>query len=154
MPTARYYLDTSVLNHAFVEDAPEHRDASLALLDSIRGEIAEGYISDLVVREISHAPDQRRRELQRLLVETPVEVLEVTEEALRLANRYIAETIIPRRFRDDAIHIAVAVVNNLDCIVSWNFRHIVRPGTRRRINAVNRLLGYPEIEIASPEEVV
>jgi predicted nucleic acid-binding protein len=154
VPTPRYYLDTSVLNYAFVEDAPEHRDASLVLLDMIRGEMAEGYVSDLVLREVSRAPDRRRTELQRLIFETQLEVLEVTEEALRLAGRYIAEAIIPRRYRDDAIHIAVAVVNNLDCVVSWNFRHIVRPATRRLVNAINRLLGYPEIEIASPEEVV
>lgn len=46
------------------------------------------------------------------------------------------------------------VVNALDCVVSWNFRDIVRPITRRLVNRVNATVGYGEIEIASPEEVV
>ena len=40
-----------------------------------------------------------------------------------------------------------------DLLVSWNFEHLVKLKTRVGVNAVNRLVGYREIEIVSPEEV-
>jgi len=61
--------------------------------------------------------------------------------------------VVPVRFRDDAVHIAVAVVNDLDVVVSWNLEHMVKLRTRTRVNAINRLNGYKEIEICTPEEV-
>lgn len=52
------------------------------------------------------------------------------------------------------MHISVAIVNNLDILISWNFQHIVKVKTRVEVNAVSRLMNYHEIEICSPEEVV
>lgn len=46
------------------------------------------------------------------------------------------------------------MINGIEAIVSWNFEHIVKLKTRVMVNGVNRLLGYHEIEICSPEEVV
>jgi len=53
-----------------------------------------------------------------------------------------------------ALHIAMAVINGIEAIISWNFEHIVKLKTRIMVNGINRLLGYHEIEICSPEEVV
>ena len=58
------------------------------------------------------------------------------------------------KYEDDAFHIALASVNNLDVIVSWNFQHIVKLKTKREVNAINALLGYKAVEIYSPWEVV
>jgi predicted nucleic acid-binding protein len=154
MRIPRYYLDTSVLNFAFEAEAVEYREASLALLDEVRSGSIEAHISDVVLREVSRAPAVRRTQLRGLIGGIQAQVLELTDLAQELAEKYVAEGIIPRRYVDDARHIAVAVVNGLDCVVSWNFRHLVRPATRRRVNAVSRLLGYPEIDIVSPEEVL
>ena len=55
---------------------------------------------------------------------------------------------------DDALHIAVASVNNLDVIVNWNFTHIVKLKTRREVAVINTLMGYKPIEICSPQEVI
>ena len=51
---------------------------------------------------------------------------------------------------EDAVHIAVATINSLDILVSWNFEHIVKLKTKREVNAVNVLLGYDPIEIIEP----
>jgi len=48
----------------------------------------------------------------------------------------------------------VTSVNDLDVIISWNFKHIVKLKTKIEANGVNKLLGYKEIEICTPEEVV
>lgn len=56
--------------------------------------------------------------------------------------------------KDDALHIACASVNDLDAIISWNFEHIVKLKTKREVVGINVLLGYKEIGIYSPWEVV
>ncbi|MEI6155173.1 MAG: hypothetical protein WCQ90_13925 [Deltaproteobacteria bacterium] len=81
-------------------------------------------------------------------------LLEIDIETVELAERYIKEGIIPLKYRSDAIHIAVAVTNGIQAIASWNFEHIVKLKTRVMVNGINRLLGYNDIEICSPEEVV
>ena len=58
------------------------------------------------------------------------------------------------RYKNDALHVAVAVSHNLDVIVSWNMNHLVNIRKVDRINRVNRRLGYPIIRIHTPEEVL
>ena len=154
MKRIKYYLDTSIFNFVFAEDDRPKRDITLKFFKDLPL-IAEGiYISDEVVREISRAPEPRKSQLGGLLKETNPYLLEMGIEAEELAERYIKEGIIPERYRGDALHVAVAVINGIDAIVSWNFEHIVKLRTRIMVNGVNRLLGYHEIEICSPEEVI
>ncbi len=70
-----------------------------------------------------------------------------------VADEYIKANIIPLRYRDDAFHLAIATCYDLDVLVSWNMRHLVKLSTRRGANAINKLYGYREIEICTPEEV-
>jgi hypothetical protein len=78
-----------------------------------------------------------------------------TEDAASRAlfAAYQAARIVPARFRNDLRHVAVATIARVEALVSWNFRHLVNVRTRRAIHAVNLRLGYPLIEIVSPEEV-
>ena len=46
------------------------------------------------------------------------------------------------------------MVHDLDMVVSWNFRHMVKWRTRVSVNAIARPLAYREIEILSPLEVI
>ena len=50
--------------------------------------------------------------------------------------------------------IAVATVNDMDVVVSWNLEHIVKLKTRQAVNGINSLFGYKGIEISTPEEVL
>ncbi len=51
------------------------------------------------------------------------------------------------------LHIALATVAEVDVLVSWNFRHIVRLDKIRLFNAANTELGYKPLAIYSPREV-
>ena len=77
-----------------------------------------------------------------------------TAEVDLLAERYVQEKIIPLKHMDDALHIAIASVHNLDVIASWNFEHLVKMKTRREVQAVNALMGYRGVEICSPQEIM
>lgn len=61
--------------------------------------------------------------------------------------------MIPAKYEDDAFHIAIATVNNMDAIISWNFKHIVKLKTKKEVAGLNLLMGYKEIDIYSPLEV-
>lgn len=55
---------------------------------------------------------------------------------------------------DDCYHIALARVNKIDILLSWNFEHIVKIKRMRGYNAINILNGYPAIEIRSPKDII
>jgi hypothetical protein len=80
--------------------------------------------------------------------------LRVEPEAVALADRYVETGVIPPSAATDALHMAIAAVEELNVVVSLNMRHIVRLKTRTGVNGINRLEGYRDIEIATPEEVL
>ena len=57
------------------------------------------------------------------------------------------------KYLADALHVSYSVVADLDILVSWNFKHLVRLNRRRIINAFCISAGYKPIEICTPEEV-
>ena len=145
----RVYLGTSVIGGCF---DPEFARWSNALVRDFR----EGYfapvVSAVVAAEIALAPAFVQERYAEILSHV-AEVLEESEASDALADRYRERGIVPERFRADALHIALGTVGEVDLLVSWNFKHIVRFDKIRRFNAVNREMGYKEIEIYSPREV-
>jgi len=51
-------------------------------------------------------------------------------------------------------HIALATINRVDVLASWNFKHIVNLDRIKGYNSVNYRLGYPMIEIRSPKDLI
>ena len=150
----RLYLDTSIWNFYFADDVPERMRLTRVLFDQIRRGQYDAYISGVVLDEIAAAPEPRRAQLNALVKEISPEMLQLNDEATALSREYIEKGTIPEKYADDARHIAVAVANNLDMLLSWNFAHIVKVKTRRVVSATSLLLGYKEIEICSPEEMI
>jgi predicted nucleic acid-binding protein len=151
------YLDTSVISFALSQDIPDdYRNISLKLIKEINKGRYEGYISDVVIRELGSTKDAvKRTELLKLVDNTELYgILTVDEEIDRVADKYIKEGIIPEVYRDDALHIALTSVKGLDILVSWNFKHLVKHKTRIEVAGVNTLLGYRTIDICTPWEVI
>ena len=77
--------------------------------------------------------------------------LDVTEDALDVAQQIIIDMgILTKKSYDDCQHIGVAVINDCDFIISWNFKHIVNIKTIRGVRAITSLKGYKQIEILNP----
>lgn len=152
----KVYLDTSIFNFAIsTQDVAAEKEVTLRFLDEVRNGRFLGHVSAIVLREINDTPEKKRQDdLLRLMGQFELETLQRTEETDLLAERYIQEKIIPIKHLDDALHIAIASVNNLDVIASWNFEHLVKMKTRREVQAVNTLLGYRTIEICTPQEIL
>lgn len=116
-----------------------------------RAQNAEIFISALVLKELDGITDKSRMGVTRDIVRNFL-ILPFSDEVIFLAEKYIAADIIPDTYEEDAIHVAYAVVNEMDCIISWNFTHLVKRNTRHKVNAINELNGYKTIEIIAPIE--
>ena len=78
----------------------------------------------------------------------------ISDEAVDLANKYIAGNVVGRTSFDDCIHIALATIHKADILVSWNFKHIVNVYRIRGYNSVNLKTGYQTLEIRSPKDII
>ena len=107
-------------------------------------------ISELVETEISAAYDFRKQELLKLLNKFKPEIVLLNNQAIYLANKYVQQNLIPKKFTDDAIHIAIASVYHCNFLASWNFKHIVRAKVIQGVHRINLSEGYGLLEIVSP----
>jgi len=148
MKRMRIYVDTSVIGGCF--DAEFHTWSN-DLMDDFRRNRFHLVLSDVTRAEIAHAPEAVR-DLHDELVEI-AEVLPVTDEALEVLANYEGRGVLGPRFRNDMLHIALATVAEVDVLVSWNFRHIVRLDKIRLFNGINMELGYKTLAIYTPREV-
>jgi len=148
MKRLRVYVDTSVFGGCF---DPEFAEWSNALMDDFRSGQFALVLSDVTAGEVAMAPEPVQQVLSELL--DLADSLPVTEEALELLRAYESHHILGRRFRNDMLHVAIATVAEVDVVVSWNFRHIVRLDKIRLFNGVNLELGYKPLTICSPREV-
>jgi predicted nucleic acid-binding protein len=150
----RLYLETTVPNFLFADDAPDKRHATEAFFTWLRVSSDDLFISKLVEAEIAVCSEPKRTQLIGALAALTVTVLPIPNEAGELAQEYLRAAVVPSRYRNDALHVAIAVWHKMDIIVSWNMRHLVNVRKVDQINAVNRRLGFPAIRIHTPEEVL
>lgn len=149
----RLYIETSVPNFLFTKQAPEKRMITQKFFE-IELNKHTVFVSDLVIEEIEQSPKEREQELKEAIKKYKIGLLNKNQECDDLSSKYIEAEIIPEKYRNDALHIAIAVVNNMDVIVSWNMEHIVKVKTIVGVNKINKESGYKEILINTPEEVL
>ncbi len=154
MRKLKLYLDTSVWNFFFADDAPRERDVTKDFFDLIQRGYYEVYISEVVLDEIRDAPETKKNQLLGLVEKcNPIE-LEVTSEVKDLAVKYIEKKIVPEKKENDALHVAIAAVNEVDALVSWNYHHLANLRKAELFNGANLEEGYlKRIEIVTPMEV-
>jgi hypothetical protein len=80
--------------------------------------------------------------------------LELDDEVRGLAESYIRNDVLSGKHFNDLLHLAYASVHGMNVLVSWNLSHLVKMKTYTKGNAVNRVSGYHEILIYTPEEVI
>lgn len=156
MKKLRIYLDTSVINFLFADDAPDFRRVTVDFFRScaLRYEV---FVSQIVLMEIERTGDARHRSaLLRVLKDGAFPVLPFSprEEIVALASAYRENGAIPKTSEEDALHVAHATVHEMDILLSWNFKHLANVRREAKIEAVNMLLGYMRpLRIVSPLEV-
>lgn len=146
----RIYIDTSVIGGCQDE---EFSKWSIRLFEDFREGLRIAVISDLTLKELEVAP----RNVRKVLLSLPKSIVEnvyLTVEAEALAQHYIDDGVVSVKHIVDAQHIAIASIERVDVLVSWNFKQIVNLNRIHAFNSVNLKLGYPVLEIRSPREVI
>ena len=154
MRKQKVYLETTLFNHYFDDDRGIAHESTVTLFKDIAAGKYEAFTSTYVTDELEKAPSDKRDKMISLIAEYDIAVLAPTDEAVRIADLYISENIIPQKYRTDGLHIAIATVNDLDMIISMNFQHIVKRKTKIGTGNINALNGYRAVEIYAPMEVI
>jgi len=147
----KIYLDTSVISAVFDERNPERKILTQNFFKS--KEEFELFISEITIAEIEKTPDKKLKKKMKDFIEE-IALIPLLEEVEWLASEYSRYNAVPKEYFEDAYHIAVAVINRMDYLLSWNFKHIVRVKTRDIIRMVNTINNLKQIEIITPAELL
>lgn len=147
---SRIYIDTSIVGGFYDE---EFSEATQKLFGRLELDEVIFVVSDLLDLELINAPEKVRDHLMQYSA-NKFERVELTEEAIRLADIYIEEKVVGKTSVEDCRHIALATIHKVDVLASWNFKHIVNLDRIKGYNSVNLRHGYPMIEIRSPKDLV
>lgn len=154
------YLDTSVINFLYADDAPEKMAITIDFFQNyVKKGIYETYISPLVIDEINKTTDAKKRlKLLKIINDYKLKVIDIspfTKEIESLTNLYIVHKIIPEKKLEDALHLAISTIFDIDIFLSWNYKHLANVNKERKIMSVNLLEGYTKsFKMVTPMEVV
>ncbi len=110
------------------------------------------YVSQPVIEESKAGdPDAASRRWEVL---QHIPRLTISREVEDLAKYLIAEVPLPAKAQTDALHIAVAAVNAMNYLLTWNCAHIANAALRPRIEATCRAAGYEPPVICTPQELL
>ena len=152
-PKKKVYVETTVISDATALPSKDlvlagRQFVSREWLDSAKVKYVL-YSSFLVRREsLKGDPDAAARRIAAL---TNFRELQADEQAQRLAMKLLDGKAVPKEYPDDALHIATAAINEMDYLVSWNFRHITNAQTIPLVKRICETNGYRCPEICTPQ---
>ena len=153
---ATAYIETSVVSYL---TARPSRDVVVAAYQEVTREWWRDassrfnlVASELVLAECGAGDaDAARARLEAL---EGVALLNAARDAEDLARHLLDLGAVPREAAADAAHIAIAVTNGVEFLVTWNFRHIANAAMRVRIEDACRQAGYEPPVICTPSELM
>jgi len=145
----RLYVDSSVIRGCC---DPEFERWSWSLLQDFRSGLYKPIISTLVQAELAEAPADVA-EARAALLESQPKIIEVTDKVQALADVYMDRKIVCAAHRNDALHVALATLEEADVLVSWNYRNILHLTKLRQFITANLELGLKPLQIRSPRVV-
>lgn len=153
---AKVYIETSVISYLTSRPSQDiviagHQQTTRDWWATHRVQF-DVVASQLVVQEASAGDPQAAQ--QRLAVLAELEFLAVTVEAMALAQALVEGGPLPSQAAEDALHIAIAVTNGIEYLITWNCKHLANASMRKDIDRICRLRGYEPIVICTPEELI
>ena len=147
----KVYLDTSVISYLEQDDAPEKMADTRAVWEALKRGDYDIFVSQVVLKELNDCKDLRKKELFfKHLHEINFNIVDITEDTITLAEKFIDFGMLKQKRLDDCQHIAAAILNDCDIIISWNFKHIVNVKTIRGIKVITTMQGRKDLLIYPP----
>ena len=154
--TSTVYLETSIIG--YLTSRPS-RDLITAANQQLtrdwwdeHGEQYSLYVSETVIAEISAGDPQAAQERLDAIGDIPI--LDVTEDAENLADKLLKQVPLPHNAEIDALHIAIATVNGINFLLTWNCAHIANAALQPQIAAICRSAGYEPPTICTPQQLM
>ena len=155
MKPLRLYLDTTVWNFVFADDAPVLRQHTLEFFKFLQAGRYVPHISRVVGDEVADAPTRRKEELRNLMKTVSPVYLADRDEVDRLSKLYISRGVLTPKSKADSQHLAFATYYEMDALISWNFKHLANITKRERMMSVNISEGYfHPLDLITPLEVL
>jgi predicted nucleic acid-binding protein len=147
----KLYLDTSIPSAYYDTSKPLRQLITQKWFEN-EAHLYNLFISVLTIEEIDKLENTTKREnIKSLVLKFNMDVLQISPEIKDLADIYISKGAIPGSEPEDALHVAIATVNKIEGLASWNFKHIVSINPIRKIHEINSKSNYPLLEIGSLE---
>lgn len=150
MGKLKVYLDTSVISHLLQEDVPEKMADTRQLWEMFYSNRYDVYLSTVTLEELKDCPEPKQSLLFDYLGQIDYTLIQISDNIAEIAQQIIEMGILTKKSYDDCQHIAAAIISECDCIISWNFKHIVNIKTIRGVRAITNLKGHKPIEIINP----
>lgn len=151
----RVYIETTVVSYL---TARQSRDLVVAAHQQVTAEWwqlgrrkFDLFVSQSVISEAA-AGDPAAAE-RRLAALSDLGLLDIDRQVEALAQKLVAEGVVPERAAEDALHIATATVHRMDYLLTWNCRHIANAEIRRQLRTLVSEEGYSLPVICTPEEL-
>lgn len=150
------YVETSVFSYLTARPSNDLRsmanqNTTVEWWESQRSNYSV-FASDLVISEASQGnPDAAER---RLAAIADLPLLQISENVRVLAQALIESHALPEKAEADAYHVAIAAVNGVTYLLTWNCTHIANAHTRPKIEITCRTLGYEPPVICTPLELM
>lgn len=150
------YIETSIVSYLTSRPSQDPiiygRQAITKLWWQEPRQDATRFISVLVIEEAQKGdPDAAA---SRLDIVASLPVLSLPEDAITVADALVENGAIPDAYKDDALHVAIAAVHNMDFLLTWNCKHLANAFLRRKTMHVVERLGYTCPVICTPEELM
>lgn len=147
----KLYLDTSIPSAYYDTSKPLRQLITQKWFEN-EAHFYNLFISVLTIEEIDKLENTTKREnIKSLVLKFNMDILQISPEIKDLADIYISKGAIPGSEPEDALHVAIATVNKIEGLASWNFKHIVSINPIRKIHEINSQSNYPLLEIGSLE---
>ncbi|MBD2115188.1 type II toxin-antitoxin system VapC family toxin [Nodosilinea sp. FACHB-141] len=150
------YIETSVVSYLASKGS---RDLVIAAHQEITSEWwtlqrahYRLFVSELVYQEANIGDDEARN--RRISLIAQIESLTIDARAADLAKQLVERRIVPQKAAEDAVHIALAAVNGIDFLLTWNCKHIANALMERAIRKVCGDAGYLMPSICTPLELM
>lgn len=150
MRKLKIYLDTSVISHLYQLDAPEKMNETIALWEQIKQGKYDVYLSQVTLDEVYQCNEEKLEILRNHMADIDFTLLDIDTEDKNIALKFIENGILTNKSLSDCYHIASAMKNGCDVIISWNFKHICNIKTIKGVKIVSGITNYPEVAIYSP----
>jgi len=148
----RVYFDTTIPNMLFADDRPDWTAVTWRLWDSCAAGDYEVFVSNIFFLELRKTNEPKLSLMLEQLDRIEHREYDETEEVVDLARDYVSHGVLTQRRFNDCLHIAYAVINNCDVLLSWNMDDLAKKSRLEKVKIVNAISRYKEIMIVAPDE--